>query len=123
LHVTAHFILVWRKNVQLKFAVLCDRFTLIFILTRKILVYDGNLKMQLFYTCRSILIFKIQLITELVSSFLIVFYISRNSVLKRDDSENILKYLKHAFHMSKRDSTFLLSQFLTVTNYSLSRVS
>jgi len=112
---TAHFILVWGKNVQLKFAILSDRFTLIFILAHKNSVYDGNLKMQLFYTCRFIQIFKTQLITELVSSFLIVFYISRNSEFKRKDSANILKYLKHAFRMSKRDSNFLFSQFLTVT--------
>lgn len=51
---TAHFILVWRKNVQLKFVILSERFTLIFILANKNSVYDGNLKMQLFYTCKSI---------------------------------------------------------------------
>jgi len=40
-----------------------------------------------------------------------LFSISSNSVLKREDSEKILKYLKHAFSTNKRDSTFLLVNF------------
>jgi hypothetical protein len=47
------------------------RFTLILILANKNLVYDGNLKTQLFYIFRSIQTFKTKLFTEPTSSFLI----------------------------------------------------